>query len=239
MENTQLPKTPPLEKSTTSPSNAADNLNLPPGTFEYIDKKINWKKFFEITGLVIIIAVPLVLSVYRINYSFTRNYQTVSPSDVGPLPSDYQIWGSFISATKKIFVPEAVPTPTVATTQTPTSTPVPYNPSNSQPAQSTNQGTSQPQNQIYNSPQAPGQIVYPTDIIYPTNTPAPIPTSTPTPIPTSTPVPSPTPNTTGVNPAIVACYGKYNGANCSYQSNGDHVEGRCGYSNGFFMCIPH
>lgn len=234
MENAQLPKTPLSEKSTTSPSNAADNLNLPPGTFEYVDKKINWKKFFEITGLLIIIAVPLVLSLYRINYSFTRNYQTVNPSDVGPLPSDYQIWGSFISATKKIFVPEAAPTPTTASTQTPTSTPVPYNAPNSQPGQSTNQGTSQPQNQNY-SP----YVTYPTDVIYPTNIPTPIPTSTPTPIPTSTPIPTPTPDTRGVNPAIVACYGKFNDAKCSYQSNGDQVEGRCNYSNGFFMCVGH
>jgi hypothetical protein len=223
MENAQLPKTPHQETSTTSPSNAADNLNLPPGTFEYVDKKINWKKFLEITGLVIIIAVPLVLSLNRINYTFTRNYQTVSPSDVGPLPSDYQIWGSFISATKKIFVPANVSTP--APTQThPTSTPVP--------------NTSQPQNQNNNSTQIPGQIVYPTGT-YPTNTPTPIPTATITPIPTLTPVPSPTPNTTGVNPAIVACYGKYNDSKCSYQANGDQIEGRCNYSGGFYMCVSH
>lgn len=122
MENTQ-----PAPKSNPNPT-TPDLPNLPAGTYEYVDtnKKRNWKKIIEITLVVVIVSVPLVLSLFRVEYSLKRSYAVLDPAAFITKPS-YETWGNIITAAKNIIL-QQTPTPTPVLTPTPTvsteSTPV-------------------------------------------------------------------------------------------------------------------
>ncbi|MBI5452522.1 hypothetical protein HY945_03600 [Candidatus Gottesmanbacteria bacterium] len=230
MENTQLPPSTP---------SAPDDFGLPPGTYEYVDvkKKRNWKKILEISALVIIVAIPVALSLYRVNYSFQRVYEVINPAYIGTSPSAYQTWGGIFTAAKKLIQPVVAPTQreSAVPTQAPTIAPAQNTYPTSRPTQSTGgQGTSQPQSQkqfVYPTQPPVDQIVYPTqEIIYPTATPVPMPTATPI-------SPLPTPTTGYVNPAVAACYGKSRNDFCSYVSSfGNTVYGKCKTSGNSLIC---
>lgn len=249
MENTQLPPSTPSPKQT----GISEEPNLPPGTFTYVDKKKKWKITLEIVGLLIILAIPVTLSLYKVNYRFKHIYEAINPAYIPTSASPYQTWGGFINAAQKFIQPVIAPIqPTITPTPTPLPTPLPTPiPTaipvnnlfpNQPPTQSTGQSSGAPQSQTQQ------QFIYPTQpldqpITYPTDTPTPTPT--PLPLPTSTPTPTQVPWSSGQssqsvqpppNPAVVACYGKKNGDNCFYSASDNQVHGQCWTSAGILFC---
>lgn len=212
MENNQNLSNPPLNRPPDIP-------DLPLGSYNYIDNKKNWKRILEIFGVVLIAAIPVILSFYKINYSVVRIYQAVSPEDIGTLSSSYGTWGGVIKAAKRIIQPVII-APTQAT-PTPTPSPTPY-------------PTVQTTNPTYESQTG--------EIIYPTATPIILPTEEII-EPSSTPTFTPTPTLTEeyIDPAIAACDGKEKNDRCSYTSqSGNEVHGRCKEFNYIFLvCVSY
>ncbi len=235
-----------------------------PPTVEYIETKRNWKKIFEICAVIIIISIPLILSLFKIDYSVKSAYEVVNPAYVGT-SSDYGTWGNIVTVAKKFIQPVIQLTP--QPTATPTLSPVPpamrhqqevQQPQHSEqsvPAQDQNWAQYQYPSQVNDSPlsyppdvQMQEPTSTPTDIptsiptptFRPTSTPTPTfrPTSTPTPRPTMTPSPAPNNDQIDVYAAYTACYGKKNNAACSYQSSyGGIVNGKCKTSTeGYLTC---
>lgn len=215
----------------------SDAPNLPTGTFEYIDenKKRNWKKIIEISLLGVIAAVPLVLSLFKIDYSVQRAYEVVNPAYIGT-SSTYEGWSGFISAAKNIILPatktedkESTTIEQISITPTTTSTT-----DSSEQSQMTEQNgsTGASQAQTNYSTQSEEQSASPTVIqqqeqaqeyIY-----YPKPSSYEEPSSTVTP---------SVTPAIAACTGKKNGDNCSFIYSGYTINGRCKSFNGHLICV--
>lgn len=188
-----------------------DVPDLPPGTYEFIEvnKKRNWKRIFEIVAVVLIAAIPLLLSIFHVNPTFERVYEVISPAYVTTAVS-YRSWGGLIMEARKLFEPASVvqtstiPSPT-ATPRVPTPTKMP-------------------------SPTVTPRAPTPTKIPLPTATPRPpTPTRTPTPTLTITPTPEPS------NP----CKNKKIGQFCSYyDASGTVVFGKCQDVDGIRTCIP-
>lgn len=219
MENVQI--------TSQIPPQGSGEPDLPPGTYEYVEKKFHWKRIGEIAGIIVIVVISVAASLYKINYPIVRVYQAISPSDIN-LPTSTYYLGGFVTAAKKIIQP------VLHTRPTPTPPNVPSNTSHEAPLPT---DTSEP---------LPfQQDTYPT--INPdtgndsNNTQDQFDSSTTT-IPTDTPFPTDTPvlqqeQQIQQNP-VAACYGLKNNDNCTYVSNGYTVQGRCRFTYGHnLMCV--
>jgi hypothetical protein len=217
-----------------SPSDIPD---LPPGTYEFVDtkKKRNWKKISEITAVLIIAAIPAIMSLFKVDYPMERVYEVVNPAYIGTLPV-HQNWNSVITKTKELIksTTESVNKNKISSTDnanteqiliTPTLSPSTKPSPTTQPTQNGIQPTLTP---------TPIQNQNTTPTSYPTESPA---------TPTFTPVPEPTQSSEQQewDQAFVACLGKKSNSRCSYFSaNGNKIDGRCKISNsGYLTCIDH
>jgi len=216
----------------------SDLPDLPLGTYEYLDtkKKKKWIIISEIAAVLVIAAVPAILSLFKIDYPLERVYEVVNPAYVGTLPAN-QNWKSVINSTKE-FVQSATET-------------VSKNINSSFNNEKTEQNlniTITPSPTIQTQQNQAQQEVAPTsspDISTssPTATNTPISTLTPTLTPTSTPTPTAQAEQNNqdqqLDEAVYACFGKSYNSHCSYfSSNGQKVEGKCKISSGgYLICV--
>jgi hypothetical protein len=243
MENTPLP---PNQKPPAPPVPSSDVPGLPAGTFEYVEetKKRSWKRIIEIAAVVVVAVIPIVISLFKPEYSLTRSYAILNPASYINGQSS-QTWGSFVTTAKKFIQPQSE---TKTTTETSNQGNVPggenspagvdSNPTvvPTQPSQEEIYPTlSQDQIEyiIYNEQEQDNGINYSTQ---------PDPTASPTKIPTPTKTPTPTPSsnegsnsqsnatatpTPSSTSPYVACDGKKKEDKCSYTYHGYKIDGRC------------
>jgi hypothetical protein len=264
MENTPVP---PNQKPPTPPVPSSDVPGLPAGTFEYVEetKKRSWKRIIEIAAVVVVAVIPIVISLFKPEYSLTRSYAILNPASYVNGQSS-QTWGNFVTTAKKFIQPQSE---TKTTTEISNQGNVPGGENN--PAGTDNNPTvvpTQPSQEviyptlsqdqieyiIYNEREREDGINYstqpdptasPTKIPPPTKTPTPTPTKTPTPTPSSNegsnsqsnPTATPTPSSSS---PYVACEGKKKDDNCSYTSYGHKIDGRCKPTyNNKLICVGY
>lgn len=260
MDNSQIPPNQiPMQKPDPfAPQPPSDGPGLPPGTFEYVDesKKRNVKRIIEIAIVVVIAAVPLIMSLFKPEYSLQRSYAVLNPASYISGQSS-QTWGSIITTAKKIIQPETkttqennqvtAPEEENILTNTPTTTQEPTI-SVTEATQETAYPTlTQKQIEVIKEVEEEQQNSKSTE-----EDPTPSPTqsyifypSTPEVYeqdgedneePTATPTPTVTPTT--LSP-YAACYGKKKGDKCSYtSSSGKKTEGRCKTTfGGSLICV--
>ncbi|HSA83422.1 MAG TPA: hypothetical protein VLF20_00865 [Patescibacteria group bacterium] len=231
--------------SSQQPPTPSDVPDLPPGSYEFVETshKRNWKQFFEIVAVVVIAAIPLVLSLFYVNPSFERVYEVINPSYVSTTPS-YQNLGGFIMEAKKIFQPGTsnsgstiTPTPTVVPTEVPQANS--FFPEQSEEEE--DYQSEMEQQEIY--PVHEENYYYSGSTEVPDEEPTMTPTLTPTKTPTMTPSPAPreeeeddTNNPVSSDP----CAGKEKNDSCYYTDPSGHIKtGVCKQSWGWsLVCMP-
>lgn len=250
----------PGQNINPSPQPSSDVPGLPPGTFEYVDtsKKRNWLRIIEICAVIIVISIPIVLTLFKKDYSFERTYAVLNPASFVTSPS-YSPWSSFVTTAKKIIQPETatknqenkesnVLTGEMTPTNTPTSSPEPtiaptkaaketiYPTLSQKQIDYINQieeQNNQQNNEVTEEEPTPSPTI--PYIFYPSEPPIyesdeEEEDAEPTLTPTITPTPPSSP--------YVACRDKQIGNKCSYMSNGIQIDGKCKQSNGIYLiCV--